>query len=153
MWKNKALDDNSQQPQDGFRSEIDDNLKQSIEDDYLDFDTPQQVSSLSIWSLQYYYMYVKSIYVNRNPGLMKVKKARTQGKHLELYQQLREHPRKNKSHHYHVPLTSLRTFNSRCLRVFKTRISQEKLGQSSSQPLLVTFFITNPIPLETSMTM
>ena len=148
----QGLDDNSQQPQDGSRSEIDDDLEQSIEDNYLDFDTPQQVSSLSIWSLQYYY--VKSIlYVNRNPGLMKLKKARTQGKHLELYQPSCEHPRKNKSHHYHVPLNSLRTFNSQCSRVFKTRISQEKLGQSSSRPLLVLFFITNPIPLETSMTM
>ena len=58
----QGLDDNSQQPQDGFRSEIDDDLEQSIEDDYLDFDKPQQVRSLSIWSLQYYYMYVKSIY-------------------------------------------------------------------------------------------
>ena len=45
MWKNKALTTtvNSR-----IRSEIDDDLEQSIEDDYLDFDTPQQVSSLSI---------------------------------------------------------------------------------------------------------
>lgn len=44
----QGLDDNGQQAQDGSQSEIDDDLEQSIEDNYQDFDTPQQVSSLSI---------------------------------------------------------------------------------------------------------
>ena len=42
----QGLDDNSEQQQDGSRSENDDDLEQSIEDDYLEVDIPQQVSSL-----------------------------------------------------------------------------------------------------------